>query len=373
MQIQTLTDLPPLSGVRVLVRAALNVPLQKSRVADPTRLVKALPTVTYLLARGARVVIIGHLSEKSASLRPVYEFLKNRLPIAFVSDIVGHEARAAVKNLKDGEVLMLENLRWSRGEEANDEHFARELASFADLFVADDFTVAHRAHAAVVTLPRLIPAFAGEQFMAELAGITPALSPRSPSVAIVGGAKFVTKEALIHTLLSKYDAVAIGGALANDFLKAKGYEVGHSLVSDASHVAPFLKNSKILVPEYVVVSNPAGEEEKVATTVTPLDTILDVGLASVTAWTPLIMKARNILWNGPLGNFENGYRAATEAIARVVAAAPGDSVVGGGDTLAAIQSLKLENQFTFVSTAGGAMLQFIADGTLPGIEALRRH
>jgi phosphoglycerate kinase len=207
--------------------------------------------------------------------------------------------------------------------------------------------------------------------MRELHGLTPALTPTSPSLAIVGGAKFLTKEPLIRALLTKYDQVCVAGALATDFLKAKGYEVGTSLVSDAPHITDLLSNSKILFPPDVVVENVHGREVKLVSEVLPNDAILDMGPHTIALLAPKVAKARIVLWNGPLGNFERGYVEATEALATLLAGAAGVSVVGGGDTIASIEKLGLNKKFEFISTAGGAMLDFLAHGTLPGIEALK--
>lgn len=368
--VRSIKEATHLKGMRVLVRTALNVPIDNGVVADGFRLEKALATVHYLMQEGARTILISHMSDATGSLKPVYEYLKKKIPLSYIHDVTGPAAQQAARTLKDGEVLMLENLRWNKGEEANDEHFARELSSLADLYVNDDFTVAHRRHAGVVGVTKFVPSYAGFQFLVEYMGIRPALNPPSPSFAIIGGAKFVTKEPLIKTLLTKYDRIFVGGALANDFLAAKGYEVGRSVVSRLPEIAELLKNSKLLIPDEVVTDGPAGRATKPASEVAPTEYVYDVGPASVSKLAPLIEKAHFVLWNGPLGYFEAGYTAATEDVARLVAAAKGDSVVGGGDTLSAIQNLKLGDKFTFVSTAGGAMLQFIADGTLPGIQAL---
>jgi phosphoglycerate kinase len=371
MGVLSVKDMKECRGLTVMVRAALNVPVENGAVTDGFRLEKAMPTVAYLTGRGARVVLISHMSDTTGSLKPIYEYLKKKIALSFVSDVVGPAARSAVRAMKDGDILMLENIRWNSGEEANDEQFARELASMADVFVDDDFTVAHRKHAGVVGVPKFLPSYAGIQFAAELEGLSPALNPISPSLAIIGGAKFVTKELLIHTLLAKYDKLFIGGAIVNDFFLMKGYEVGKSLVSRTDHVKPLLDNPKIILPFDVTVLNPNGTEDKKIADVHENDAILDIGPESMEALMPEIQKAKTILWNGPMGNFENGYRRATDDLAKMISKTNSHSIVGGGDTLASIQSLNLMNKFTFVSTAGGAMLDFLANGTLPGIEALK--
>lgn len=373
MSVVSITQAPDVRGLTVLLRTSLNVPVANGEVVNPFRLARALETITYLRFHGAKVVLISHIGDgPEASLTPVYNHLKKTIPLTFVEDIVGEHARKAVAGMKNGDLVMLENLRRDSGEKDNDEDFARKLASLADIYVNDDFAVAHRKHASVVGVPKFLPSYAGLQFMAEVKGLTPALEPKSPSLAIIGGAKFVTKEPLIRQLLEKYDHVFIGGALANDFLKAKGYEVGRSLVSDIGDAKDMLKNSKVILPVDVTVLGVDGRDVKVPNEVLSTEIIYDVGPMTIAHLGPLVSKAKTILWNGPLGNFEHGFREMTEALARMVANSAGDSVVGGGDTIAAIQRLKIENEFSFTSTAGGAMLDFLAHGSLPGIEALEK-
>lgn len=362
-----------LRGKRVVLRASLNVPVASGRVANTFRIERALPTIEALAAAGARTTVIAHIGrEKTASLAPVYEELTRRSArrIRFAGDVLGNTARQAVAALEDGEVLLLENVRRAQGEIENDDTAAKALAAYGDVYLNDAFADSHRAHASIVGIPRHIPGFAGPNFMREYEGILPACSPESPSLGIVGGAKFGTKEPLLRHIVSTYDRVFIGGALAHDFFLAKGFEIGKSLTSRSGDVTDLLKNSKLVLPKDVVVSGADGVETKAPADVLPVDTILDVGHASLSTLAPHIEKARLILWNGPLGNFEQGFSAATEALAKKVASAAGRSVVGGGDTIAAIQNLRLMDKFTHVSTAGGAMLQFITDGTLPGIKAL---
>ena len=368
----SIKDAPELRGHTVLVRAALNVPVKDGTITNPFRLNQALPTITHLINHGAKVVLLSHINgEGMPSMRPVYEHLRTILPLTFVEDVAGDTALAAARALKNGTALLLENVRRDRREEGNDDEFARRLALLADIYVNDDFPVAHRAHASVVGVPKYLPSYAGLQFMAEYDNLSRALTPASPSIAIVGGAKFVTKEPLIRALLPLYDHVFIAGALANDFFKAEGLEVGRSLVSHEPHVADLLKNSKIMLPVDVEVDGPHGRETKDADDVLPTEAIYDCGPRTLTHVGPYIQKAATILWNGPTGNFEKGFTRGTDDLARLVAAANGTSIVGGGDTIAAIEHLGLSSDFTFMSTAGGAMLDFLAHGTLPGIEALK--
>lgn len=362
------------AGVRLLLRSSLNVPVSRGVVTNAFRMKESLQTIETLASRGARVVVCAHIGqEPTNSLRPVYEALKaiTNVPLFFVDDVTGARAREAVSKLKDGEVLLLENVRREAGEVANDFVFAEALARLGDLYVNDAFSDSHRAHASIVGVPTLLPHFAGPNFIKELKGIAPARTPQSPSLAIVGGAKFLTKEPLIARLLETYDHVFIGGALANDFFKAKGFEVGKSLVSGTTHVSAYLDSKKLILPTSVVVQSPNGREEKLPNELTPLDSVLDIGSQSIGALAPYIREAKSILWNGPLGNFENGFKEGTEAVVRQVAESSAHSVLGGGDTIAAIENLKLNDRFSHVSSAGGAMLDFITHGTIPGIEALK--
>jgi len=362
-----------LSGVRVVLRAALNAPLEKGRVTNTFRITQALRTIEALASRGARTTVLAHIGrEKTMSLRPVWEEMKQHtsLPIQFVDDTAHNTALQAVNNLQNGGVLLLENVRREQGETENSEALAKTFASFGDVFINDAFADSHRSHASIVGIPRFIPSFAGPNFMDEYNGILPARTPLSPSLAIIGGAKFLTKQPLIVQLLATYDHVFIGGALANDFLLAKGYEVGKSLVSHSPEIKELLQNEKLILPEDVVVLGPNGVETKHVQDVHASDSIFDVGPRSIELLTPYIKNAASILWNGPLGNFENGYTDATETIAKKIAAHKGTSIIGGGDTVTAIHNLNISDKFTHVSTAGGAMLDFIAHGTLVGIDAL---
>ena len=361
-----------LRGVTVLLRSSLNVPIVDGRVANPFRLARAAETIQFLNTCGAKTIVVSHIDGPAGvSLAPVHAYMRTLgLPLGFVPDISGESARTAARALQEGGTLLLENIRRDPGEEKNDEQFARKLASLADVYVNDDFAVSHRKHASIVGVPKFLPSYAGVQFMAEVEGLSKALNPKSPSLALLGGAKFVTKEPLIRALLAKYDQVFIGGALADDFLKAKGFEVGRSLVSDSPNLKDLLQNSKIILPEDVTVMGVNGRDVKAVSDILSSEVIYDIGPTTLAKLEPFIQKARTVLWNGPMGNFEQGFREMTEALARLVAGADGVSVVGGGDTVAAIQRLGLNTKFEFLSTAGGAMLEFLATGTLPGIRAL---
>jgi len=375
--IQVLTDIP------VLVRSALNVPIENGIVTNDYRLRKALPTIRFLSEHGAKVILISHIGEKGAeTLRPVEQAMKTLLPrLNFCPTTIGDEAREAVRRMAPGDVLMLENLRREKGEVANDPTFAKELASLADVFVEDSFDTCHRMHASIVGVPSLLPAYAGLLLEEEVAALGGALMPTHPALAIIGGAKFATKEGVLETLLAIYDRVAIGGALANDFLAGQGHQIGKSLASGAAtaKIAALLKNPKLVLPLDVrVVPSDAVDEvdapqrARVARVddIAADEVILDVGPATSALLANLASEAASILWNGPLGKYEIGFRDATDALARAIARASAHSVVGGGDTVASIESLGLMPRFSFVSTGGGAMLEFLAHGTLPGITAL---
>ncbi|MFA5876809.1 MAG: phosphoglycerate kinase [Candidatus Paceibacterota bacterium] len=369
---RSINELKDIKGKRVLLRLDLNAPIVNSAITDPFRIDRALKSIQFLVALEARVILVSHLSDSRGSLVPVYEYLKKKIPLTFVNDIAGVEAHQAVMAIQDGEVVLLQNIRMSEDEKKNDAHFAHELASLADIYVNDAFPASHRAHASIVGIPDILPSYAGFQFLDEVRGLTPALTPISPSLAIVGGAKLTTKVALIETLLKKYDSVFVGGAIANDFFKAKGYEVGVSLVSGASTAGTMLGNPKIILPEFVTVEGPQGRRDILASEVGHDEAILDIAPASIQALQSIITASRSILWNGPMGNFEKGFTAGTDALAIAIASSSAKSIVGGGDTLSSIQNLGLMDKFTFVSTAGGAMLDFLANGTLPGIDALEK-
>lgn len=367
---RSIEELTEIRGKRVLLRASLNVPIQNGVVSDSYRLDLALKSIRFLSERGARIILISHMSDSAASIEPIAKHLSEKIPVLFVNDIYGSVAQDAVDALKNGEVLLLQNIRNDAGEKSCDTEFAKKLANLADVFVSDDFTVAHRKHAAVTLLPTLLPSYAGFQFLGELNGLTPALTPVGPSLAIIGGAKLSTKVALVETLLNKYDFVFVGGALANDFYKAKGFEIGVSLTSGSDVAEKLLSNPKIIIPQFVTVESSRGRREVSADEVEVDENILDISEKSILELSTIISKSKTILWNGPMGNFEKGFTGGTYALAKTIAHASGVSIVGGGDTLSSIQNLGLMDKFSFVSTAGGAMLDFLANETLPGIEAL---
>jgi phosphoglycerate kinase len=376
---RSIREAPDLTDIPVLVRAALNVPIKEGKVANTFRLRSALPTIEYLRSKHARVILIGHLGEKGTeTLAPVCEAMREFLPrIAFCPVSTGPEARAAVRAMSTGDVLMLENLRRDAGETKNSKEFAAALAELADVFVEDAFDVCHREHASVVGVPELLPSYAGLLVEEEVKHLTKALAPGTPSLAIIGGAKFTTKEPVLTRLLELYARVFVGGALANDFMQASGKGVGTSLISadaDQRAIRTLLASPRLMLPLDEVAA-PAGDTRDAGHTVSvdsvPLnEAVLDDGPKTVDALAKLAAGAKTILWNGPLGNYENGFTDATEALAKAIARSDAYSILGGGDTVAAVEKLGLADKFSFISTGGGAMLDFLATGTLPGLKAL---
>ena len=380
---RTVRDILLFENIPILVRTALNVPIVQGKVVNDYRLRRAVPTIRFLAERGAKVVIISHIGEQGTeTLAPVAHALGRLVSgVSFFPETIGSGARAAVRDLAPGKILVLENLRRARGERENDPAFARELAALGDVFVEDSFDTCHRPHASIIGVPKLLPSYAGLVLEEEVRELSHALAPGHPALAVIGGAKFSTKEPVLTMLLEKYDHVFVGGALASDFLKESGQEIGKSLVSNAdpARIRKLLANPKLVIPIdslVIPVANMGTADARAvarvaaAGQVRPDEVILDHGPGTSTLLAALAEKAKSVLWNGPLGNYENGFIEATDAFARTVADSRAHSVVGGGDLIAAIERLGLLSQFSFVSTGGGAMLEFLAKGTLPGIVAL---
>jgi phosphoglycerate kinase len=355
---KNITELADLKDVRVLVRLDLNVPIDQSgHVVDDFRIRKSLPTINYLREKGARLILISHIETKDKpTLEPVAKYFKKLGVDCFFEK--NYKKVLAGKE----DIILLENLREHEGEKKNDKKFAKELASLADIYVNEAFSVSHREHASVCAITEFIPSYAGFQFDSEVKELAKVFTPEHPFIFILGGAKFETKLPLVDKFIDIADKVFIGGALANDFFRAQGKDIGDSLVSNpAPDLSKFLSNPKLMLPVDHVLKGTA---------------IMDAGMKTVEVLRKEVEKAKFILWNGPVGAYEGGYRVATLEIAEMIAEATSKgakSFVGGGDTLATIAELKLEDSFTFVSTGGGAMLDYLAKGTLPGIEALKNN
>lgn len=384
---KTIEDID-VKGKRVLVRVDFNVPLKDGVVSDDTRIKAALPTIKYLLDHGASVILASHLGRPKGgpdpkySMKPVEKRLEELLgkPVAFAEDCMGEAAEKAAKKLKPGQVLLLENTRFHPEEEANDPAMAEELAKLADIFVNDAFGTAHRAHASTAGVTKYLPSVAGYLMEKEIQYLGKAIDdPKRPFVAILGGAKVSDKIGVIKNLLKKADSILIGGGMANTFLKAKGFEMANSLVEpEAVETAKDLLREgkdKIHLPDDLVL----GDKFDAASSVKTIKagdvpagwSALDVGPKTVDAFKKIIAKAGTIVWNGPMGAFElPPFAEGTFGIARAVAASKAVSVVGGGDSVAAINQSGLADKITHVSTGGGASLEMLEGLVLPGVDAL---
>jgi phosphoglycerate kinase len=381
----------PLSGKRVFIRADLNAPLEGGKVTDDTRLSAVIPTLRHALDAGASVVLASHLGRPKGgpdpkySLRPVAERLGALLgrPVPLAPDCIGAETRAQAQALKPGEVLLLENLRFHPEEEKNDDGFARQLAELAECYVDDAFAAAHRAHASIAAITRhLQPAAAGLLMQRELAALGRILNaPERPLVALLGGAKVSDKVALVEHLIGKVDALVIGGGMAFTFLRALGHAIGRSLVEPerietarAALEAARRRGVQVTLPVDAVVAD--GLDSDVGRAVgireIPDDQMgLDIGPRTAERFAAVLKTARTIVWNGPMGVFEKApFAAGTVAVARAVAEAPAFSVIGGGDTIAAVNMAGVADRIGYISTAGGAFLELLEGRTLPGVEAL---
>ena len=371
-------NLADFHGKRVLLRLDLNVPLDsEGRVADTDadRVRKSLPTIEFLKNAGAKIIIISHLGrDPKETLQPVAQYLDELTTVGFVPELFGDRAHGMLAHLGMGHAIVLENLRSLPGEEANDSEFAKKLAAMADVYVNDAFAVSHRAHASLVGVPALLPHFAGLQMEQEIENLSKSFSPDHPAVLVLGGAKFETKLPVIQKFLGIVDHIIIGGALANNFYQSKGYDVGKSLIDATADVKSLVNNPKIFIPEQVVAENDQGSQDKDAHSVSGTDKIVDISKSGIETAAELFSGAKFILWNGPMGNYENGFIQGSVAVANLISDATKNgaiSIVGGGDSVALIQQQGLEKDFTFLSTGGGAMLEYLANGTLPGIEALK--
>ena len=391
---RTLDDLQ-VGGNRVLLRADLNVPVKDGRVTDATRIERLAPTIDELVAKGARVVVMSHFGRPDGKPAPAFSLRQLVAPlraalgreVIFAADCIGDPAKQVVDELRPGQVALLENLRFHRGEEANSPEFAQALAELGDVYVDDAFSAAHRAHASIAALPRLLPAAAGRLMEAELKALSTALeTPARPVLALVGGAKVSTKLDLLRNLIGKVDRLAIGGAMANTLLFAQRIEVGRSLcerdmVAEASRLLRLAgeRDCRVILPADAVVAAalaPDAETQTVPIEAVPGEMmILDIGSKTTAGIGQALEASRTLVWNGPLGAFETPpFDRGTTAIARKAAdltqAGRLLSVAGGGDTVAALAAAGLGGALSYVSTAGGAFLEWLEGRELPGVAAL---
>ncbi len=391
-------DSVDVSGKRVLVRVDLNVPMKDGRVTDDLRISRSLPTLHELARKGAKVVVLSHFGRPDGkpvpdmSLRPVAAVLATALgqKVEFGDDCIGEAAKNTVDRLRPGGVAVLENTRFHAGEEKNDPELAKEMAKLGDIYVNDAFSCAHRAHVSTEALAHLLPAYAGRNMEVELNHLKAALEkPQRPVAALVGGAKVSTKLELLGNLLARVDRLIIGGGMANTFLAAKGFEIGTSLCErDLVPIArdilakSAVSRCQIVLPDDVVVAREfkAGAASKIlpADRVPPDQMILDIGPVTAARLGTMLTECKTLVWNGPLGAFETPpFDAGTVTVARTAAAltAAGKllSVAGGGDTVAALRHAGVADEFSYVSTAGGAFLEWVEGKELPGVTALLRH
>jgi phosphoglycerate kinase len=393
---RTIDDMPDVAGKTVLVRADLNVPIQDGRVTDATRLFAAQATLATLADRGARVLVLSHFGrpkpgDRSLSLAAIAPALREVMgrPVSFVGECIGPEAEAAVAAMANGDIMVLENARFHAGEEGNDPAFIKALARLGDFYVNDAFSVSHRAHASTEGLAHVLPAFAGRTMEDELVALEKALGrPEHPVAAVVGGAKVSSKLDVLINLVEKVDHLMIGGGMANTFLAAKGVDVGKSLCEHdlAPTVRDILARAEaagctVHLPYEVVVTKEfkANAPHRACNVhdVAADEMILDLGPAAVEALGDAMKTCRTLVWNGPMGAFElEPFDAATVALARIAAALTESgslvSVAGGGDTVAALNHAGVGDKFSYVSTAGGAFLEWLEGKALPGVEALKR-
>jgi phosphoglycerate kinase len=395
MKFRTLDGLA-VRGKRVIVRADLNVPMADGQVTDRLRLERQAPTLRELAGKGARVIVLSHFGRPegkvvpSMSLRPVAPALAEEInrPVAFAEDCVGPKAQAAIAKLKDGDVLLLENTRFHPGETRNDPGFVKQLAALGDIFVNDAFSAAHRAHASTAGIAKLLPSVAGRAMEEELRHLEKALShPGRPVLAVVGGAKVSSKIALLKHMVKRVETLVIGGAMANTFLAAENLVVGKSLyepelLETARRVIHMATESgcAILLPTDVVVAKElkARAPHRTVSTadIAPDEMALDVGPKTIAAFKMRLETTKTLVWNGPFGAFETapfdkGTVAAARAVAEATRAGRLLSVAGGGDTVAALAHAGVEQDFTYVSTAGGAFLEWLEGKELPGVKALK--
>ncbi len=375
MNLRLITEVTDLKGKYVIIRSSCNVPLDGGDVRNAFRLTRALPTLQFLKAAGARTIVISHIGRNPEdSLRPVFAALEKIVPMTWGGAITDPAFGDIRIEMQDGDIVFCENLRQDSREEENDPTLADLIAGYGEIYVNDAFAEAHRDHASTLGVAERLPAYAGITLAEEVTELSKVMEPRHPSLFLLGGAKFETKMPLVEKYLELYDHVFMGGALTNDILKARGLEVGQSLVSDVSlKDAPFLWSEKLIVPVDVIVDGPMGTATRPVDQVGKDEKIFDIGPETVMLLERYIKEASTILWNGPFGNYEAGFTEGTELTAEIIAKSQAFSVIGGGDTVAAVEKLGLNDKFGFVSIGGGSMLTLLEHGTTPVLQQLARE
>lgn len=394
MTIRTIKNIKNLRCKRVLLRLDLNVPVEKKKVKDDWKIIKILPTLQYLISKDAKIVIVSHFgrpegkSNRKLTLLPIAKYLEKILgkKVIFLKDKIGSKKLAnKINALNCGGVSMLENIRFYSGEEKNDKNFAKKFDEIADVYVNDAFAVSHREHASVSAVTKILSSYAGFLLDEEIKVLDEVLkNPKKPLVILLGGAKASTKIPIIENFLEKADHILLGGALATTFLAAKGYNIGASLIDKESipKIKKLLKSKKIILPQDVIVGKIKNGEPIVLEIGKRKDlvdkkmSILDIGSKTTNEYADIIKEAQTIIWNGPMGYFEKeNFSHGTISLARLIASRSSGKVfgvVGGGETIEALKKTKMEQYVDWVSTGGGAMLNFLAGNKLPGIEALKK-
>lgn len=391
MKIKSIRDAKNLSGKRVLLRVDLNVPLKNGKIVDDYKLIKQLPTIEYLLKQKAKIIVLSHLGRPKAgednshlSIKPIYKRLSKVLhrKIFYVDDCVGFKAGNAVSAMQDGDIVMLENIRFEAGEMNNSVALAHQLSKLADIYVNNAFAVSHREQSSVAAIKKYLPSYAGLLLTAEVEHLYQvAVKPEKPLVVIIGGAKIATKINLINQFSSSAHRILVGGALANNFFRARGYEVGKSLIDEESVAfAKNFDNKKMILPIDIIVNDSVNGSRLNVKKISELkkdECIYDIGPETIKLYATIIKEAKTLIWNGPLGMFEEkAYSNGTLSVARLVATVSGGSaygVVGGGETVEALKQTKMMNYVDWVSTGGGAMLSFLGGDVMPGLKKIVRY
>lgn len=369
---KNLRELKNLRGKKVLLRLDLNVPTERGVIKNDFRIKKVVPTIEYLKKQGAIIIIISHIGRgKEDTLKPVFNCFKKYFRLNFVENFFNNEDNSFLEDMQEGDIVLLENLRKNDGEVENKTSFAKKLASLGDIYVNDAFSVSHRKHASIVGVPKYLPSYFGLLFEEEVKYLSQIFKPPHPAVFVLGGNKISSKLPLVKKMLKICDSVFVGGALANDFFREKGFNIGTSVVSDNKlDLKNLLKNNKLFLPSDVVVKKENRTIVKYPNEVLDDEMILDAGPETLLELWEILKDSKFVLFNGPLGDYTRGFNRATSDLVRMISKLKIKSVIGGGDTVANIFELGFEDKFDFISTGGGAMLEFLIKETLPGIQAI---